>query len=336
MVKSMPRPDAALKNFFSDNEVFADVFNSFFFHNEKIVLPETLEPADTAYAASKRAGKGRKNYKIEKINKYRDNIRRASVGTLVILGLEDQNMVHYSMPVRKLLYDALGYGAELTALGDAQEPVEWTIDESLAKVKKGTKITPIITVVFYTGENKWDGPCSLHEMMEMDGRVEPFVPDYPLYVIDIGHDEELSFHSRALRELKEVLTSIYAGTAAANKTPVHASTLALAGVLTGSKKLYDAAAEWKGGQREVCRALDEMCENAIKETKEKYVAELKEMDAVIAEKNTAIAEKDTAIAEKDTAIAEKDTAIAEKDAEIDRLRKQLEVLKAAQHNHEPY
>ena len=162
------------------------------------------------------------------------------------------------------------------------------------------------------------------------------VPDYPLYVIDIGHDEELSFHSRALRELKEVLSSIYAGTAAANKTPVHASTLALAGVLTGSKKLYDAAAEWKGGQREVCRALDEMCENAIKETKEKYVAELKEMDAVIAEKNTVIAEKNTAIAEKDTAIAEKDTAIAEKDAEIDRLRKQLEVLKAAQHNHEPY
>ena len=30
MTKSMPRPDAALKNFFSDNEVFADVFNSFF------------------------------------------------------------------------------------------------------------------------------------------------------------------------------------------------------------------------------------------------------------------------------------------------------------------
>ena len=51
----------------------------------------------------------------------------------------------------------------------------------------------------------------------------------------------------------------------------------------------------------MCRALDEMCENAIKETKEKYVAELKE-----------------------------------RDAEIDRLRKQLEVLKAAQHNHEPY
>ena len=149
--------------------------------------------------------------------------------------------------------------------------------------------------------------------------MEPFVPDYPLYVIDIGHDEELSFNSRALRELKEVLSSIYAGTASANKTPVHASTLALAGVLTGSKKLYDAAADWKGGQQEVCRALDEMCENAIKETKEKYDAELK-----------------TAIAEKDTAIAEKDAVITEKNAEIDRLKRQLEVLTAAQHNHDPY
>ena len=80
-----------------------------------------------------------------------------------------------------------------------------------------------------------------------------------------------------------MLSSIYAGTAAANETPVHASTLALAGVLTGSAKLYDTAALWKGGQREVCRALDEMCENAIKETKEKYVAELKEKDAVLSD-----------------------------------------------------
>ena len=169
------------------------------------------------------------------------------------------------------------------------------------------------------------------------------MPDYPLYVIDIGHDEELSFNSRALRELKEVLSSIYAGTAAANKTPVHASTLALAGVLTGSKKLYDAAAEWKGGQQEVCRALDEMCENAIKETKEKYDAELKEKDAVIAErdatiteKNAAITEKNAAIIEKDAAITEKEATITEKNAEIDRLKRQLEALTAAQHNHDPY
>ena len=99
----------------------------------------------------------------------------------------------------------------------------------------------------------------------------------------------------------------------------------------------------------MCRALDEMCENAIKETKEKYVAELKEKDAVIAEKDTAIAEKDAAIAEKDTAIdaviaekdaaidaviAEKDAAIAEKDTEIYQLKRQLEALTAAQHNHE--
>ena len=70
----------------------------------------------------------------------------------------------------------------------------------------------------------------------------------------------------------------------------------------------------------MCRALDEMCENAIKETKEKYDAELKEKDAVI----------DAVIAEKDAAIAEKDAVIAEKDAAIDQLKRQLEALTAAQ------
>ena len=69
----------------------------------------------------------------------------------------------------------------------------------------------------------------------------------------------------------------------------------------------------------MCRALDEMCENAIKETKEKYVAELKEKDTVIAEKDAAI----------DAVIAEKDTAIAEKDTEIYQLKRQLEALTAA-------
>lgn len=49
---------------------------------------------------------------------FRDNIRRAKLGYLVILGIEDQSKVHYSMPVRKMLYDALGYSSELSAIGN--------------------------------------------------------------------------------------------------------------------------------------------------------------------------------------------------------------------------
>ena len=204
MSKEMPTPDVALKDFFKDNQIFADVFNGYFFNNEKVVKADELETDDTAYAETIEV-KGRK----EKINKYRDNIRKTSFGYLVILGIEDQSKIHYSMPVRKLLYDVLGYSAELAEKACTQDKSKWTIEERLSNVKKGTKITPIITVVFYTGEEPWDGPRSLHDMMDMDERVKRFVPDYPLYVIDLGHDEDLFFQNEFLDGLKNILSSIY-------------------------------------------------------------------------------------------------------------------------------
>ena len=187
--EKMPKPDEALKEFFQDDEVFASLFNDYFFHGEKVISPSELEPANTAYAVSVQQTGGKK----QKINKYRDIVRRTTIGTLVILGIEDQNKIHYAMPVRKMLYDVLGYAAELSQKEDHTNMAEWTLDERLSGIRKGTKATPIITVVFYTGEDPWDGPFSIHDMLDMDDRIRPFVPNYPSYVIDVGHDTKLSF-----------------------------------------------------------------------------------------------------------------------------------------------
>lgn len=145
--KKMPGPDEALKNFFENNEVFADVFNSYLFKDD-VIDPSELQPANTAYTDTVKTTKG-----VEKIGKYRDNIRKTTVGAkYVILGIEDQNKVHYAMPIRTMLYNVLGYCAECKSLGVTQEAEDWTIDEFLSKISKGTKLTPIYTVVFYTGE----------------------------------------------------------------------------------------------------------------------------------------------------------------------------------------
>ena len=42
--KKMPGPDEALKNFFENNEVFADVFNSYLFKDD-VIDPSELQPA---------------------------------------------------------------------------------------------------------------------------------------------------------------------------------------------------------------------------------------------------------------------------------------------------
>ena len=255
--QKMPSPDSALKDFFRDNEVFASLFNGYFFDNEQVIKADGLEAEDTAYAETIKVNYGKQKFKIKKINKYRDNVRRTMLGYFVILGVEDQSKVHYSMPIRKMLYDSLGYSSELSVLEDTQDKVEWTVDERLSGIKKGTKVTPIVTVVFYTGEEPWDGPQSLHDMMDMDERIGELVPDYPLYVIDIGHDKDLSFNNKMLDELKNILYSIYSDTADWNETVVDNSTIALAGILSGDPNLYYTAIESKEGKQQVCKVLAE-------------------------------------------------------------------------------
>ena len=284
----MPSPDSALKDFFKNNKTFAALFNGFFFDNETIIKAAELEPDDTAYAESLKIHNGKQKYKVEKVNKYRDNIRRTKLGYLVILGIEDQSKVHYSMPIRKMLYDALEYSSELSTIGNNQNKTEWTVDERLSGIKKDTKITPIVTVVFYTGEDPWDGPNSLHAMMNMDDKISPFVPDYPLYVIDIGHDEDLSFNNKALDELRLVLHSIYSYTADTDTSIVDNSTLALAGILSGDTNLYYTAVDSKGGEQPLCRALAERDEKLL-------AAERERTNALIAEKNQMLADKDNEI-----------------------------------------
>ena len=257
MPQKMPSPDSALKDFFRDNEVFASLFNGYFFDNEQVIKADGLEAEDTAYAETIKVNYGKQKFKIKKINKYRDNVRRTMLGYFVILGVEDQSKVHYSMPIRKMLYDSLGYSSELSVLEDTQDKVEWTVDERLSGIKKGTKVTPIVTVVFYTGEEPWDGPQSLHDMMDMDERIGVLVPDYPLYVIDIGHDKDLSFNNKMLDELKNILYSIYSDTADWNETVVDNSTIALAGILSGDPNLYYTAIESKEGKQQVCKVLAE-------------------------------------------------------------------------------
>lgn len=282
VTRTMPSPDSALKDFFKNNKTFAALFNGFFFDNETIIKADELEPDDTAYAESIKIHNGKQKYKVEKVNKYRDNIRRTKLGYLVILGIEDQSKVHYSMPIRKMLYDALEYSSELSAIGNNQNKTEWTVDERLSGIKKGTKITPIVTAIFYTGEDPWDGPNSLHAMMDMDDKISPFVPDYPLYVIDIGHDEDLSFNNKALDELRLVLHSIYSYTADTDTSIVDNSTLALAGILSGDANLYYTAVDSKGGEQPLCRALAERDEKLL-------AAERERTNALIAEKDSEIA-----------------------------------------------
>ncbi len=302
MAKNMPTADEALKKFFSDNAVFADLFNSFLFKCE-FIKEDELVSVETAYADSVSVNQSKKE-RIGKITKYRDIARKASTfGNFVILGIENQSEIHHAMPVRAMLYDALEYSKQMEILSVKQEREGWTVDEFLSRISKNTKVIPVITCVFYTGEEPWDGPRCLHDMLDMDDRIKKFVPNYPLNIIDIGHDYGLSFNNKELNELKNILQMVYSNCVDNVADEINSNVISLAGILLNDNALYLSAK--KGGKIKMCEAL-------------------KKRDMhIFAEKDAEIAEKDAEIAEKEAELAEKEAELAEKEAEIAALKAKL-------------
>lgn len=58
--------------------------------------------------------------------------------------------------------------------------------EFLSGFRKGDRLTPVVTITVYWGIDIWDGPRSLHDMLEKDepfSDIAKYVADYKLNLI---------------------------------------------------------------------------------------------------------------------------------------------------------
>ena len=107
----------------------------------------------------------------------------------ILLGVENQTEIHYAMPVRNIIYDALQYGKQVSEVakrhkskGDRKGHNK---GEYLSGFYKEDRIRPVITLVVHFGADEWDGPLSLYEMMDLeDKKLLEFVQDYRIFLID--------------------------------------------------------------------------------------------------------------------------------------------------------
>ena len=102
------KPDTILKNFWHDNDRFADLFNATLFHGRSVLNPDTLIDIDTDVSSTITA-KGHS----ESVQHIFDIAKKSANGVdYSLLGLENQEHVHYAMPLRHMLGDALTYYKE--------------------------------------------------------------------------------------------------------------------------------------------------------------------------------------------------------------------------------
>lgn len=135
------KPDTVVKNYWSNNEQFADLFNAVLFGGKQIIKPEELEDVDTEESTVLE----HREY-TESIKAARDNIKirkRATVYGVefVLLGIEGQEHIHYAMPMRVMGYDYGCYKKQYDSNAAKYKNAKGlTEDEFLSKMKQTDKL----------------------------------------------------------------------------------------------------------------------------------------------------------------------------------------------------
>lgn len=205
----MAKKDIILKEYLSIPEIFADLFNGYLFDGKQILTPENLKSLDSTETV---VIKNAEN-KTEAIQKYRDVIKKVAFDTeFVLLGVEDQMNIHYTMPIRNMLYDAITYTAQTSEIGRKHtKEKDLSGDEFLSKFSKTDKLIPIITLVIYYGKNKWDGSLDLYGMLkfpedtEAQQIIKQYVPNYKLNFIWAYNFDNFEKFKTGLREIFGIL-----------------------------------------------------------------------------------------------------------------------------------
>ncbi len=184
----MGTADSYTKEYMKDNHVFADVYN--FLLGKKVLDPEKLSHVDVEelYITSKLPGDTDKD-----VQKFRDVMKKYATAmtdgraSYVLLGIENQTLVDFSMPVRILIYDAMRYYKQLQEIEAIHKKAKdrGTSEEFLSHFHKTDKLKPVITVVVYYGSKPWDASLDLFGLLE-DGYEEflPLMNNYRIKVFE--------------------------------------------------------------------------------------------------------------------------------------------------------
>ena len=196
----MGKGDTALSAWLGDKERFADLFNGTVFQGEQIVEAENLEleKNNTKELISEKAGH------LKNIERNRDIVMKWNDGiSLAILACENQENIHYAMPVRTMLYDGLSYAEQIRQLGKGRKLKNSS--EFLSGMQKDDKLCPIATIVFYYGDQEWDGSTDLYGLLKESndpkvGKIlAKMIPNYHINLLDINKLGDISVYNTDLQ-----------------------------------------------------------------------------------------------------------------------------------------
>ena len=283
----MGKNDSLTKKLLQDPDRFADLANYILYDGEQKIQAQNLverDPTELIIVPKQ----------IEDVitkQKVRDVlkgwiVKETKDALIALIGIENQSDIHYAMPVKNLLYDALDYASQVEEISKLHRESndKMSGSEFLSGFTKSDKLIPVITIVVYFGCEKWNGPTSLHEMLATkDKQLTRFIPDYKIALVD-PHD--VTDFEKFRSDIQWIMRL---GNANEDKEKMqrlideygdYLSNLdkEVGQVIKESYGIPISFSKKKEGEADMCKAIDEMREDAKKE-------------AVLQERKTMIARK---------------------------------------------
>ena len=291
----MGKADVNVNIWLSEKKRFANLFNGVIYGGRQVILPEDLEEVNPVSSVSVKNRTG----KTKNMKKYRDIIMKwRNQATFVLLANESQDMVHYAMPHKVMLYDGMDYETQIRNnwknFNDRRkqnkktgQPLEHlTAGEYLSRFRKNDRLIPIISLVFYYGSEPWDGPVDLYDMFQLEGTkeeneiLEKYLPNYKINLVDAERLKDVEKFSDDLqviltmlryRDSKEELTDYINENKKFFQNVDYETSQAMKAFL--NMKQIPGEAEHKE-MIDMCKAIQEMYDDGVQHGRDELLKEL--------------------------------------------------------------
>ena len=195
----MGKNDVSWSIYFETRERFADFVNVCGCGGETVFRACDIQELDTRTVSTKTRDE-------KQTIMQRDALCMAARGIqFVIIGIEYQETVNYTIPLTCMGYDLGEYQKQLRKIQKQNEDEGKPSDsgEFLYKFKKEDRLPPVITFVLYSGE-EWSGPKELTDIIDFKGLPESLkgmVSNYKINLIEIRKWEDTSVFKTDLRQV---------------------------------------------------------------------------------------------------------------------------------------
>lgn len=185
----------------SDSERYADLLNVLLLKGECKIHASDLQEVDTQTFLRRFAKNRSDRYHILR----RDLMKKSRFGVnFALVGIENQQKVHYLMPIRTMSYDLAEYEKQVSKVSKKIKRMKGiTSAEFLSGFRKSDRLHPCITIVLFFGD-EWDGAKTLHDLMDFTDipeELKKYVNDYPVYIFNVAQLENLDLFRTDLKQI---------------------------------------------------------------------------------------------------------------------------------------